>query len=57
MRTTIVVAHRLSLVRDLDRIIVLDRGQVVEMGPHEELMATDGLYAHLYRLQHGRSES
>ena len=52
-RTTVVVAHRLSLVRDLDRILVLDAGRVVEFGSHEELLRRKGLYAHLYNLQQG----
>jgi len=50
-RTSIVVAHRLSTVRRADRIVVLERGVVVEQGRHEELLARGGVYAHLYRLQ------
>ncbi|MEL6272197.1 MAG: ATP-binding cassette domain-containing protein, partial [Chloroflexota bacterium] len=51
-RTTIIIAHRLSTIRVAHRIAVLDRGELVEMGTHDELMATpDGLYAHLYELQ------
>ncbi len=50
-RTAIIIAHRLSTIRNVDRIIVLNHGQLAEFGTHEELMATEGLYASLYRLQ------
>jgi ATP-binding cassette, subfamily B, bacterial MsbA len=50
-RTTIIVAHRLSTIRAADRIAVLDDGWLVELGTHEELLAREGLYARLYRLQ------
>ena len=50
-RTTIVIAHRLSTVLKADVIFVLDQGQIVERGRHEELLAADGLYASLYREQ------
>ena len=50
-RTAIIVAHRLSTARRADRILVLNRGTVVEAGSHTTLMARDGFYARLYRLQ------
>jgi len=50
-RTTLVIAHRLSTVESADRIIVLDAGRVVESGTHATLLANDGHYASLYRLQ------
>src|SRR5579859_2185898 len=50
-RTTLVIAHRLSTVEKADRILVMDRGRIVEMGPHAELLAKNGHYAALHRLQ------
>jgi len=50
-RTTLVIAHRLATIRNADKIVVLDRGRVVEQGTHDELLAADGVYADLYRLQ------
>ncbi len=50
-RTSVVIAHRLSTVHHADRIAVLDQGQLVGLGTHAELLAQDGLYARLYRMQ------
>jgi subfamily B ATP-binding cassette protein MsbA len=50
-RTTLVIAHRLSTIRSADKIVVLDKGSIVESGPHEELLARRGIYRKLYDLQ------
>ena len=50
-RTALVIAHRLSTVREADQILVLDDGRIVERGRHDELVAAGGLYAELYRTQ------
>jgi ABC-type multidrug transport system fused ATPase/permease subunit len=49
-RTTIVISHNLLTVRDATRIVVLDRGRVVESGPHDDLLVHGGTYARLHRL-------
>jgi len=56
-RTALVIAHRLSTVRDADQILVMDDGRIVERGRHEELVAAGGLYAELYRTQFAVSAS
>ncbi|MEL6442498.1 MAG: ABC transporter ATP-binding protein [Cyanobacteria bacterium J06621_8] len=50
-RTAIIIAHRLSTIRNVDKILVLKRGELVEAGSHDDLLAMEGLYASLYKLQ------
>jgi ATP-binding cassette subfamily B protein len=54
-RTALIIAHRLSTVRSVDRILVLSQGQIVEQGSHDELLQKDGLYARLHALHQARS--
>lgn len=51
------IAHRLSTIRQADRILVIDRGQIVESGSHDELVAESGRYADLWKIQIGADEN
>jgi ATP-binding cassette, subfamily B, bacterial len=55
-RTSLVIAHRLSTIREAGQILVIDGGQVVETGTHEDLLAAGGLYAELYHTQFADQE-
>ena len=50
-RTSIIIAHRISTIKDADLILVIENGKLAEQGKHEELMAKSGVYARLYSLQ------
>jgi len=52
-RTTVIIAHRFSTVKNVDKIVVLDKGKIVEVGNHKELMKNKGKYHELYSLQKG----
>jgi len=52
-RTTFAIAHRLSTIKDADQILVLEGGEIVERGTHDELLANGGLYSHLWGVQAG----
>jgi ATP-binding cassette, subfamily B, bacterial len=56
-RTSLVIAHRLSTVREADQLLVIDRGRIVERGTHAELLSANGLYAELYRTQFADQDS
>ena len=56
-RTSFVIAHRLSTIKNADKIMVLEKGCLVEQGTHDELMALNGLYAHLYTIQYRSKET
>ncbi|MGE5333639.1 MAG: ABC transporter ATP-binding protein, partial [Nitrososphaerota archaeon] len=55
-RTSFVIAHRLSTIRDADMILVMNHGRIIEQGTHDDLLAKDGFYAHLYNSQFAAQE-
>ena len=55
--TTLVIAHRLSTIMDADQILVMEHGRIVERGTHGELLARDGVYAHMWALQQQEEEA
>jgi ATP-binding cassette subfamily B protein len=55
-RTTIAIAHRLSTLRRADRLVIVERGRIVEVGPHSQLLERQGTYARLYRAQFEMSQ-
>ena len=50
-RTTLVIAHRLSTIQHADKIVVMEQGKIAEIGQHDELLAKNGVYSNLYRIQ------
>lgn len=55
-RTTFVIAHRLSTIINADKIVVMENGEIKEVGNHQELLRLNGLYRHLYEIQFGKQE-
>ena len=55
-RTSIIIAHRLSTIQEADKIVVIQKGQIVEMGSHQELLEKKGVYYSLYQLQYSAAD-